>query len=133
MDLYFPEGDPIGKSIAMNNDSTLFRVTGVVEDAPRTSHFTYDFICSYASDERSQATFWLSNLDAYLHTGQARVRTKTVLDDKINASMIDHIRPQLEQFMGISPEEFLESGNRYGIFTQPLLEIHLDKEIDRPQ
>jgi len=46
--------------------------------------------------------------------------------------MIEKIRPQLQQMMGISPEEFFESGNRYGLFTQPLLEIHLDKEIGVP-
>ncbi len=46
--------------------------------------------------------------------------------------MLENIRAQLKQFMGISPEEFEEAGNKYGILTQPLLEIHLDKEIDLP-
>ena len=36
------------------------------------------------------------------------------------------------QFMGISPEEFFEAGNKYGIFAQPLLWIHLEKEIVVP-
>jgi len=131
LDQYFPEGDPIGKSIAMNDDSTLYRVTGVVEDAPRTSHFFYDFICSYVTDERSRSTFWFSNwMQTYL-----LVRPGTeqkVLEDKINASLIENIRSQLMQFMGISPEEFFEVGNKYGIFAQPLLGIHLDKEIIVP-
>jgi len=131
LEQYFPEGDPIGKSIAMNNDSTLYRVTGVVEDAPRTSHFFYDFICSYSTDQRSRATFWFSS---WMHT-YFLVRPGTdqqVLEDKINASMIENIRPQLQQLMGISPEEFFESGSKYGLFTQPLLKIHLDKELDIP-
>ena len=131
LDQYFPEGNPIGKSIAMNNDSTLFRVTGVVEDAPRTSHFLYDFICSYASDERSRSTFWFNSWMQTYFLVQPGTDQKA-LDDKINASMIENIRPQLEQMMGITPEEFIESGNRYGMFTQPLLEIHLDKDIDLP-
>ena len=128
---YFPEGDPIGKSVAMNDGSNLFRVTGIVEDAPRTSHFTYDFICSYSSDERSRTTFWLNNwMITYI-----LVRPGTDQDDlnsKIRASVIENIRAQLMQFMGISPEEFEEAGNKYGIMTQPLLSIHLDKEIDLP-
>ena len=130
-DLYFPEGDPLGKTIAMNNDSTLYRVTGVVEDAPGNSHFTYDFICSYASDSRSQSTFWFSNwmFTYFLVTPGT---DKSVLDEKINTTMLEHIRPQLQQFMGITPEEFLESGNRYGLFCQPLLDIHLDKDIALP-
>lgn len=130
-DLYFPEGDPIGQSIAMNNDSTLFRVTGVVEDAPGNSHFTYDFICSYSTDERSHSTFWFSNwmFTYFLVTPGT---DQAALDEKINATMLEHIRPQLQQFMGITPEEFEASGNRYGLFTQRLLDIHLDKEIALP-
>ena len=128
---YFPDGDPIGKSIAMNNESNLFRVTGIVEDAPRTSHFDYDFIVSYSSDERGKSTFWLSNwMMTYI-----LVRPGTdqeALNSKIRASVFENIRAQLQQFMGISPEEFEAAGNRYGILTQPLLDIHLDQEIDVP-
>ena len=131
LDQYFPEGNPIGKSIAMNDDSILYRVTGVVEDAPRNSHFLYDFICSYATDERSRSTNWFSSWMQTYYLVRPGTDQKA-LEDKINASLIESIRPQLQQFMGITPEEFFESGNRYGLFTQPLLDIHLDKEIDSP-
>ncbi len=128
---YFPEGDPIGKSIAMDNESNLFRVTGVVEDAPRTSHFVYDFIVSYSSDERGKSTFWFSNwMMTYI-----LVRPGTdqdVLNSKIRTSVLENIRAQLQQFMGITPEEFEEAGNSYGFMTQPLLDIHLDQEIEVP-
>jgi len=132
LDQYFPEGNPIGKSIAMDNDSILYRVTGVVEDAPENSQFFYDFICSYSTDEGSRSTSWFS---AWMQT-YLLVRPGTeqkALEDKINAIMIEAIRPQLQQMMGISPEEFFETGNRYGLFVQPLLDIHLDKKIDNPR
>jgi putative ABC transport system permease protein len=128
---YFPEGDPIGKSIAMNDEASLYRITGVVEDAPRNSHFKYDFIASYCTDERSRATFWLSNwMMTYflVHPGTPQ----EVLNEKINAAVIENIRSQLEQVMGISPEEFMERGGEYGMYGQPLLDIHLDQEIDLP-
>ena len=126
---YFPEGDPIGKSLAMNDDSTLFRVTGVVEDAPRTSHFYYDFLLSYSSTERSRRTGWFNNhMQTYI-----LVRPGTdqqILDSKINASLIENIREQLNEFMGITPEEFEEAGGKYGVFTQGLTTIHLDANIE---
>jgi len=126
---YFPEGDPIGKSIAMNNDSTLFRVTGIVEDAPRTSHFYYDFIISYCTTERSRRTAWFNNhMQTYILVRPGA--DQHALDDNINASLIENIRPQLEQFMGISPEEFMEAGGKYGVFTQQLTKIHLDADIE---
>ncbi len=131
LDQYFPEGDPIGKSISMNNDSTLYRVTGVVEDAPRTSHFYYDFICSYSTYESSRRTAWFNNhMQTYILVRPGANQAE--LDDKINASLIENIRPQLEQFMGISPEEFMEAGGKYGVYTQPLLSIHLESEIEVP-
>ncbi|MCK5067982.1 MAG: ABC transporter permease, partial [Bacteroidales bacterium] len=128
---YFPQGDPIGKSIAMNDESNLFRITGVVQDAPRTSHFDYEFIASYSSDERSNATFWFSNwMMTYFLVRPGTDQEQ--LNENINASLIENIRPQLKQFMGISPEEFNEGGGEYGMYTQPLLEIHLDQGIDLP-
>ena len=41
-------------------------------------------------------------------------------------ALIEHIRPMLEQFMGITVEEFEASGNRYGLKFQHLYDIHLD-------
>jgi putative ABC transport system permease protein len=128
---YFPGGDPLGKSLALNNESELYRVTGVVEDAPRNSHFKYDFIASYSTDDRSRTDFWFNNWMMTYFLVQPET-DKAVLDEKINASLIENIRPQLEQLMGISPEEFLEGGGEYGMYTQPMLDIHLNQEIDLP-
>jgi len=126
---YFPEGDPIGKSIAMNDDSTLFTVTGIVEDAPRNSHFYYDFLISYSSTERSRRTGWFNNhMQTYILVRPGA--DQHALDDKINASLIENIRSQLKEFMGISPEEFMEAGGKYGVFTQKLTDIHLDADIE---
>jgi putative ABC transport system permease protein len=128
---YFPEGDPIGKSIAMNDDSTLYRVTGVVAGAPRTSHFYYDFICSYSTMGNSRSSSWFHNhMQTYILVRPGSDQAE--LDNKINASLIENIRPQLEQFMGVSPEEFMESGGEYGVYTQALLKIHLDGHMDVP-
>ncbi|MCK5067721.1 MAG: ABC transporter permease, partial [Bacteroidales bacterium] len=125
---YFPEGSPIGKTLYMNNDSTLYRVTGVVENAPRASHFFYDFICSYSTDPESRTPIWLNNyMQTYILVRPGADQAK--LDIKINEILIEKIRDQLIQFMGVSPEEFMEAGGRYGVFTQPLMKIHLDQEI----
>ena len=82
-----------------------------------------------AATERSRRTGWFNNhMQTYI-----LVRPGTdqhALDDNINASLIENIRPQLEQFMGISPEEFAEAGGKYGVFTQALTRIHLDSDIE---
>ncbi len=57
---------------------------------------------------------------------------KDEIDAKIMEVTLTHIRPAIQQLMGIDPEEFLKSGNRYGYFTQPLTDIHLDASVDQP-
>ncbi len=131
VDQYFPEGDPIGKSIAMNNDSSLYRVTGIVENAPRMSHFSYDFICSYSTMSSSRNPSWFNNhMQAYLLARPGA--DKEVIDSKIKEVTLTNIKPAIQQLMGVDPEEFLESGNRYGYFTQSLTDIHLDNSVEKP-
>ncbi len=131
VDQYFPEGDPIGKSIAMNNDTTLYRVTGIVQDAPRTSHFFYDFICSYTTYAESRNPSWFNNhMQAYLLARPGS--EKKDIDAKIKEVTSTYVGPLIQQLMGISLEEFTESGNTYGYFVQPLREIHLDTQIEIP-
>lgn len=128
---YFPDGEAMGQTIAMDEDSILYKVTGVVEDAPKNSHFVYDFICSYSSLESSRITSWFDNhMQTYMLVRRGSAQEK--LDEKINASLLENIGPLIERFMGISMEEFAQAGNKYGVFTQPLLDIHLDNEIDIP-
>jgi len=128
---YFPGGDPIGKSIAMNDDSTLYRVTGVVEEAPRTSHFDYDFICSYSTYESSRRTTWFNNhMQAYLMVSPGA--DPDLLDEKLQTVLMAKIGSELEQFMGITPEEFLASGAKYGYHPQALMDIHLNSDIEVP-
>ncbi len=128
---YFPEGSPIGKSIAMNNDSTLYRVTGVVEEAPRTSHFDYDFICSYSTYESSRRTSWFNNhMQTYLLVSPGA--DPELLDEKLQTITMKYIGPELEQIMGVSLEELFSTGAKYGYHPQPLLDIHLNSGIEVP-
>ena len=48
---YFTDEDPIGKYLAVNNDSSLIEVTGVFKDVPRNSHFHFDFLISYVLEK----------------------------------------------------------------------------------
>jgi len=128
---YFPDGNPIGQSIAMNDDSTLYRVTGVVEEAPRTSHFDYDFICSYSTYESSRRTSWFNNhMQTYLLVSPGA--DPELLDQKLETITLKYIGPELEQIMGVSIEELFATGAKYGYHPQPLLDIHLNADIEVP-
>ena len=49
---YFGSEDPVGKTISIN-DQTDYKITGVVKDVPPNSHFTFDFLFSFAPIEES--------------------------------------------------------------------------------
>lgn len=49
---YFPHEDPLGKVFMLNDDEKRqYTVTGVIEDAPVTSHLQYDFIMTLSGKE----------------------------------------------------------------------------------
>ncbi|GAF94549.1 unnamed protein product, partial [marine sediment metagenome] len=45
---YFGSDDPIGKDLRVNID-TLYKVTGVIENIPKTSHIRPDFFASFST------------------------------------------------------------------------------------
>lgn len=130
--VYFPDGDPMGKALLMNDDTTVYNVTGIVENAPAASHFYYDLIASYSTLPGSRQGHWLSN-NMYTYIVVDEMATREVVEEKVNISLIEHIRPMLLEFMGITVEEFEAAGNKYGVKLQPLFDIHLDPSIPLPE
>ncbi|MFC2090042.1 FtsX-like permease family protein [Bacteroidota bacterium] len=129
---YFPDGNAMGEAIYRNTAEDVYTVTGIVKSAPRNSHFFYDFIISYCTLESSRNPGFLNNnmFTYYVLDEQA---DPVVVEEKINESLLNHIRPVLEQFMGITVEEFEASGDRYGLKMQHLYDIHLTSGIDLPR
>ena len=128
---YFKGEQAIGKTIYLNEEDNIYTVTGIVQNAPENSHLFYDFIISYCTMESSRENNFFHNnmftyyvLDAYADP--------QVTEDKINASLLEHIRPLLPQFLGITVEEFEASGNKYGLKLQHLYDIHLNPGIALP-
>lgn len=126
----FGEEDPIGKMIQAGTDSTLYRVTGVMEDIPENTHFSANIIGSFMTNPRADDNQWLSN----------SFNTYVLLYPNADASSVDgrfkgmiekYVGPEITRFLGISIEEFLSAGNKYNMFLQPLLEIHLDPSIEQ--
>lgn len=128
---YFPEGDAIGQTIYKNTAEDMYTVTGIIQDAPKNSHLYYDFIISYCTQENSRNPGFLSN-NMFTYFVLDETADVDLVEEKMNESLMEHIRPMLIQFMGISPEEFVDSGNRYGLKFQSLYNIHLNPDIDVP-
>ena len=119
----------MGKSIKVGSHETYHEVTGIMKDMPRTSHFDCNMVGSFITSDRSSQGNWLSNnLATYLLL--ARNTSANQVEDKFPDLLRKNAGPILEEFLGLSFDEFLEKGNRYAYHLQPLTEIHLNPEIE---
>jgi len=127
--LYFGDRDPIGLPLSINKDSNYYVVTGVIEPFPENSHFFADFIASMVTVEDQSNDIWFQNsiFSYVLLKPGADYRE---VEEKMSQVMLRHITPQLESILGVTPQEWVEGGNKYGVFLQPLKDIHLNPDID---
>jgi len=129
---YFPGENPMGKTVNINSNDNIYTVKGIVEEAPDNSHFHYDFILSYCTLNSSRNTSFFNN-NMFTYFVLSENADPMVVEEKINTSLVDHIRPLLPQFLGMTIEEFEATGDRYGLKLQHLYDIHLNPEIDAPR
>ncbi len=92
---FFPFEDPLGKVFILNSDENRqYKITGVIQDAPVTSHLQYDFILTLSGAEfyEGEQTNWQnSNYPTYV-----RVRPGTdisAVEDKLRAMVKTYFLP----------------------------------------
>ncbi|MCH8959901.1 MAG: ABC transporter permease, partial [Bacteroidetes bacterium] len=105
---YFGDEDPLGQTLTLNA-SHVFTVTGLLENPPRTTHFTFDFLASIES--LPEVTGRANMLETW---GLGSFPTYVVLPEGYDPAALD------EKLAGFAPPQFQV---RY--FLQPLTEIHL--------
>jgi len=126
---YFGDEDPIGKMIKLETDTTLFRVTGLMEDVPVNSHIHFDAVGSLHTYARPEQEFWVShNFYTYILTDG--ITPKDTLEDKFESIIHKYVGPQIEEILGMSMDALEEQGDFFGYFLQPLKEIHLNSDLD---
>lgn len=126
----FGNENPIDKPIKIGTDTTRYVVSGVMADVPENSHFEASLITSFITDPRSKNPIWLSNsFSTYLLLKPNS--SYTTVDDKFPELLKKYVGPEIQQYMGISIEDFSKSGNKYRFYLQNLRDIHLDTSIQQ--
>ena len=126
---YFGNEDAVGKMIKLETDTSLFLVTGLMEDVPGNSHIHFDAVGSLHTYARPEQEFWVShNFYTYILTDG--IASQEELEGKF-ASMIDkYIGPAVKDILGMSIEDMEAQGDFFGYFLQPLKWIHLNSDLD---
>ncbi len=125
---YFGNSDPIGQHLRIGSDTALYTITGVMENVPENSHFEFDMLISFLTHPRAKDDFWLSNsFETYilLHEGA----TEASVESKIPKIIEKYVGPQVEKILQMDLKAFIEAGNQYGIYMQPMSDIHTNPDI----
>jgi putative ABC transport system permease protein len=121
---YFGDQDPMGQRISVESDTVLYTVTGVVQNVPDNSHFKFDMLASlstYPGVANNQQ--WISH-SFYTYIVARDGTAKDALEEKFQGMITKYVGPQLQQFLGITVDDFRKAGNEFRYVIEPLKDIH---------
>ncbi|GAB2586762.1 ABC transporter permease [Spirosoma areae] len=114
---FFGSRSALGQSL-QTNDTTFYKVTGVLEDVPKNSHFTFNALISRSQNERQQETNW----------GGFYIYSYLVLPENFNTKILESKFPQVyDKYIG---PIFKRMNIRVTYELQPLTRIHLYSNLE---
>ncbi|GAB4027573.1 ABC transporter permease [Spirosoma gilvum] len=114
---FFGSKSALGQSL-QTNDTTFYKVTGVLEDIPKNSHFTFNALLSTGRDERQAATVW----------GGFYIYSYLVLPEHFDTNVLVSKFPQVyDKYIG---PIFKRMGIKVTYELQPLTSIHLYSNME---
>ncbi len=122
---YFGSTDVIGKIIETNDrQNNLYKVTAVIKDIPKHSHFNFDFIFSMDNVDYGFGNYLSHNFQTYVLL--RKDADYKAFDKNFDQVIEKYILPQAKQFMEIgSMDDFKKAGNKLEYHLMPLSDIHL--------
>ncbi len=127
-DQFFPNEDALGKTLIQDN-KVSYKITGIIEDIPETSHFHYRMFLSMEGLPESKNGNWIGgpyNTYLLLRDGS----DSQSLEAKFPAMIEKYITPQASAVFGPTfIEDFKTGGNKLLLHLRPLLNIHLHSNL----
>jgi putative ABC transport system permease protein len=124
---YFASPDVIGKTLSVNG-STDYKITGVIKDIPRQSHFDFDLFMPLCELASSRNDSWITyNFQTYLLLKPGTdVRQ---FETQLNRATEHYMAPQFKTQLSTSVEDFKKAGNYIKYSLMPLTAIHLHSDV----
>lgn len=121
----FGEENAIGKTIFINGNQQ--EVTALIKDIPKTSHFHFDAFVSMNGNNEAKSTSWVnSGFATYVLLKEGADFTE--VEKQFPGMLEKYMGPQIQEAIGVSYSEF-KAQNAFGIYLQPLLDIHLKSDF----
>jgi len=125
---YFGDEDPMGQTLKIEQDTNLSVITGVMQDMPQNSHFHYNMLGSLSTLGDSRSTNWV-NHNYYTYVVLQKGTNPQEFESRLREMLFKYVGPMLEQFMGVTVEQFEDAGNSYGYKIQNIRDIHLHSHL----
>jgi putative ABC transport system permease protein len=117
---YFGDEYPVGK-VLRYNDQTDLTVTGVCEDYPDNSHFTFQALVSYSTLLEMRGEWWMNTW------GNFAMYNYIMLDRRAN---LDSLMAKMPDFLvKYMSDEIQEADMRFELYLQPVTSIHLHSNL----
>ncbi|MDB5089606.1 MAG: putative transport system permease protein, partial [Mucilaginibacter sp.] len=111
---YFNKVNVVGETLTLNDTST-YKITGVIKDLPAQSHFNYDFFLSFSTLPESRVQGW----------GYSGVHNYVLLKPGSDIKKLETQIAAIEIKHSFSPAAWTSNGNYLRMILKPLLDIHL--------
>ncbi|MEL6923677.1 MAG: ABC transporter permease, partial [Bacteroidota bacterium] len=119
---YFGEDNPIGKT--MDIGGGIVKVTGLMANLPKNTHFHSDFFMSLSSWKQLDQLSW-SNSQFYTYALLREGASVGAFAEKLNQRKREYYEPIIKQYMSQDYAAFVESGNYVNLVVRPITDIHL--------
>jgi putative ABC transport system permease protein len=121
---FFPNQSAYGQVMQVNGTSV--KVTGVVADPPKNTHFRFSFIESYPNEDWATVGNWTGN-NFFTYVKLVKGASKEAVEDKYLDFAAKYIGPEMVKYSGHSSyEEYLKDGGTARAFTlKPMKDLHL--------
>ena len=126
---YFPNEEALGQTLIIDNNES-YKITGIFDDFPNTTHFRFDFIVSMEGNKESKSDSWLSNnFNTYILLREGASAKE--LEAKLPEMVEKYVGPQVRGVFGqdFSMEKFYASGNKLVYTLMPITDIHLHSDL----
>ena len=112
---YFGDEEAVGKMVKVGSDTSIYKVTGVIQDSPSNSQIKFDFLVPFSALHTAgqEGSYWDANYTTYLLLK--------------NEASIKTLQAKLPPFM---QKEMKGSGASINFYLEPFKWIHLHSEYD---
>jgi putative ABC transport system permease protein len=124
---YFNKLNVVGQVLTLDNNQAL-KITGVIKDIPKQSHFYADFLESMGTNDDSRSNNWTGvNFNTYLLFRKGADAKK--LEAQFPQLIRKYAGSDIQRAAGVNVDAFEKGGSFFRLHLMPLTDIHLHSNL----